>query len=74
MLYRAEVINDELTATGLGLQVGLGYDFRVGRNFSLSPFGNFLMSFGSDAKFNGFSLGEDFNTNLFQFGLGLTWH
>ncbi len=74
MAYRAGDDIDEITATGFGYQVGLGYDFRLGRNFSLSPFLNYLGSVGSDAKLNGSSLGGDFNTNVFQFGLGATFH
>ncbi len=49
--------------TGFGLVGGLGYDARVGRNFSLTPFGNFV--YGS---FDGGS------TNVIQAGIGLTWH
>ena len=74
MTYRADDDVDELTATGLGVQFGLGYDFRLGGNFSLTPFGNFLVAFGADAKFDGISLGENLNPNVFQFGLGLNWH
>jgi len=51
------------TETGFGLVGGLGYDARVGNNFSLSPYANF--AFGS---FDGGS------TNVIQAGLGLTWH
>lgn len=49
--------------TGFGVIAGLGYDARVGTNFSLTPYGNFV--YGS---FDGGS------TNVFQAGLGLTWH
>jgi hypothetical protein len=52
----------------------LGYDFRVGGNFSLSPFLNFLASSGGSLKFDGMDLDIDFNANLVQFGLGVTWH
>ncbi len=49
--------------TGLGLVGGVGYDARVGRNFSLSPYANVL-----HGSFDGGS------TNVFQAGVGLTWH
>jgi hypothetical protein len=65
---------DELSAVGLGLQLGLGYDFRVGSNFSLTPYLNALAAGGADAKFNGIALGEDFNPNLVQFGMAVSWH
>lgn len=65
---------DEITASALGMSVGLGYDARVGRNFSLTPFANILFSAKSDAKFNGASTGLDASFNLVQIGLGFTWH
>lgn len=49
--------------TGFGLIGGLGYDARVGTNFSLTPYANVL--YGS---FEGGS------ANVLQAGLGVTWH
>jgi hypothetical protein len=49
--------------TGLGLTAGLGYDVRVGSNFSVSPYGTFG---GGDH--------EGGSANTFQLGLGVTWH
>lgn len=49
--------------TGFGLVGGVGYDARVGADFSLSPYANIV--YGS---FDGGS------TNVFQAGVGLTWH
>lgn len=74
MTFTADDGFDELTATGLALSVGAGYNFRTGRNFSLTPFINILVNGGADAKINGSSVGEDFNTNVVQFGLGVMWH
>lgn len=51
------------SVTGSGLVIGLGYDARVGDNFSLTPFAN-LVTGSFD---NG-------STNVIQAGLGLTWH
>lgn len=48
---------------GLGLTAGLGYDIRLGTNFSLSPYG--LFAWGD---FDGGS------ANHGQLGLGVTWH
>jgi len=53
----------EGSETGFGLIGGLGWDARVGSNFSLTPYANFV--YGS---FDGGS------TNVVQAGLGLTWH
>ena len=65
---------DELTSSALGISAGAGYDFRVSKNFSLTPYGNILFSGKGDAKFNGTSTGIDASFNLIQVGLGFTWH
>lgn len=49
--------------SGLGLTAGLGYDFRLGTNFSLSPY--MSLAWGD---FEGGS------ANHGQLGLGVTWH
>jgi len=49
--------------TGLGLTAGLGYDVRVGTNFSVTPYGLF-----------GWGDFETLDVNVFQLGLGVTWH
>jgi hypothetical protein len=49
--------------TGGGAVVGLGYDARVGRMFSLTPYLNFMAG-----SFDGGT------ANVVQFGVGLTWH
>lgn len=49
--------------TGVGLVLGLGYDFRVGNNLSLTPF------------WNGFAVRtSNGNANVGQIGLSLTVH
>lgn len=48
---------------GLGLTAGLGYDVRLGTNFSLSPYLRFVWG-----HFEGGS------ANHGQLGLGVTWH
>jgi hypothetical protein len=49
--------------TGLGLSFGLGWDLRVGRNVSLTPF------------YNGFAMGVESGTFFVdQFGVGVTLH
>jgi len=64
----------KLESIGFGVQLGAGYDIRVSRNLSLTPYANYLRAFSAEAKFNGSSLGENLNPNLFQAGVGLTWH
>lgn len=65
---------DDIATTGFGISMGTGYDWRLTRNFSLTPYANYLRSFGGELEVNG--SGTDFSTNidLFQFGLGFTWH
>ena len=52
-----------LSTNGYGLIGGLGYDARVGDNFSLTPYANVL--------YGGF---DHESTSVLQLGLGLTWH
>jgi hypothetical protein len=61
----AEEDNVSLTITedGFGASAGLGYDIRVGSNFSITPYGLFV--WGSF---------DDGSVNHFQGGLGVTWH
>jgi hypothetical protein len=49
--------------TALGATAGLGYDIRVGSNFSITPYGLFVWG-----NFEGGSASH------FQGGLGVTWH
>ena len=64
----------ELESNGFAAGVGAGYDLRVGRMFSLTPYVNLMTSVRSEARFLGQSLGEKLNPNLLQFGIGFTWH
>jgi hypothetical protein len=56
--------------------LGAGYDFRAGQNFSLAPFVGFYGSSPVSVRLNGVALplGQSIKVNLFQIGLGLTWH
>jgi opacity protein-like surface antigen len=65
---------DEITAAGMGISLGLGYDWRLGTNFSLTPYMNWMKSFGAEAEFNGTGTGIDLNSDVLQIGLGFTWH
>jgi hypothetical protein len=63
-----------LESAGLAYQFGAGYDWRVGRNFSLTPYLNFLGMAGGEPKLDGTALGGTLNANVLQFGLGFSWH
>jgi hypothetical protein len=64
----------ELTSVGVAAQFGLGYDVRMSRSFSLTPYANFLSMGGGEPKFNGAGLGGSLSANVVQFGLGFSWH
>lgn len=64
----------KVTSTGLGAEIGAGYDVRLGRNFSLTPYAAFVQGFNGIAKLNGVSNYEKVTPNYVQFGLGFTWH
>jgi hypothetical protein len=63
-----------LESFGVAYQVGAGYDWRVGRNFSLTPYFNFLGMGGGEPKLDGTALGGKLNANVLQLGLGFSWH
>ncbi len=72
--YRAEDEADLLRADALGGQVGVGYELRVARSFSFTPYVNLIGSSKGDLKLNAAPITDDANVSLFQFGVGLTWH
>ena len=61
-------------ALGLGYQFGTGYDIRLARNFSLTPYVNFLGMADSDVKVGGTSMNQKIGTSNMQYGIGFTWH
>lgn len=66
---------NKLTGSGLGLTVGLGYDFRVARNFSLTPVINFSGGALGELQFNGNPSGiTGASVSVAQLALGFTWH
>ena len=63
-----------VTSTGGGVQIGAGYDIRLGRNFSLTPYASFVQGFAGKARVNSVSTSETVKPNYAQIGLGFTWH
>jgi len=63
-----------VTASGVGLIAGLGYDVRVGRMISLTPTGNFYWGSDGDLKDGGTVLIPSVKHTTFDFGLGITFH
>ncbi len=76
MTYRADDGVDEITATAGSFSLGVGYEIRAGRNFSVTPFFNALATAPVSFKLNGApaSAGQDISMNLVQIGVGVTWH
>lgn len=67
--------NDHFAGWGWGVLAGLGYDFRVGRMISLTPVANFY--FGQPGDLNrraGRTLVSGWKQNVFDIGLGITFH
>jgi hypothetical protein len=71
---RDPLFSAKLESTGVAFTFGVGYDWRLGKNFSLTPYLSYFATTGAEAKVNGSSLNEKLNANLFQVGLGFTWH
>lgn len=63
-----ELGNFEVEENGIGLTIGVGYDARVGRNFSLTPFFDIVT-----ASYDGNATEPGGTLNRFAFGLGFTW-
>lgn len=76
MGYMADLGIDEITATAPAGSFGLGYDIRVGRNLSLTPYLNSLATSAVEAKVNGqtLSTGGDIKASLVQLGLAISVH
>jgi len=58
------------TNSALGYQVGAGYDIRLARNFSLTPYATYFGTAGGKLD----SSGAKIDGNVFHIGLGFTWH
>jgi hypothetical protein len=70
--YKASDDVDELTTGGLGLSVGVGYDWMPSRsNFAVIPYVNYLHQASGNAAVNGADTGLSAHANLLQFGVGL---
>jgi len=75
LTHRAEDGTDVITSTGLGPQLGIGYELRIARNLFLAPY--FNVAYGSLAggvKFNGAEILDQATVILAQLGVALTGH
>ena len=62
------------TASGFGFLAGVGYDIRVGGNISLTPVANFYFGSDGDMTENGTKVISSLKHNVFDIGLGITFH
>jgi hypothetical protein len=69
-----QVENVSINKTGLGVLGGLGYDIRVGRNISITPCANYYYGKPGDVTVLGEPVLPGFNYNVFDFGIGITFH
>lgn len=76
LAYMEDDGTDEYSAAGPAAVVGVGYEIRVTRNMSLTPFLNSMASGNTELRVNDqvVATNADFKLNLVQVGLGLTWH
>jgi hypothetical protein len=76
MTYTEDDGINKITATAPAGSIGLGFDFRVGKMLSVTPFVNVLASSAVSFNVNGIKVptGQDLKLNLVHAGLGLTWH
>jgi len=72
--YQETGVGIDDKALGGAFQAGLGYDLRVGRNFSLTPYASYVTMAHADVKSGGASTGATMGSNNMQYGIGFTWH
>jgi hypothetical protein len=71
--HRADDGVDVITSTGLGPQMGIGYEFGFGRKWTLAPFFNLATGIlAGGVKFNGGQAVDQVNVSFFQLGVTLT--
>ena len=64
--------NDQLSTRSVGVQLGAGYEFRVGQKLYLSNYLNLLASSYGSLQSGGDQVVDDVNVTLVQIGVGLT--
>ena len=62
------------TASGFGFVAGAGFDIRVGAMISITPVANFYFGSDGDMKSGGSTLVTGWKHNVYDFGLGITFH
>ena len=72
VMHRATDGTDVVTSSGIGPEMGVGYEYPVGR-WRLAPFAHYSVGvFGGDVKFNGGTAAGSATVSFFQVGATLT--
>ncbi|MDX1396260.1 MAG: hypothetical protein R3195_17905 [Gemmatimonadota bacterium] len=74
MGFRATEDGDALTSLAFGINAGIGYDFAVKDDLSITPFASLSLAPFADLKFNGELAQGGATLGLLKGGLSLTWH
>ena len=72
VMHRTSDGTDVVTSSGIGPQMGVGYEYRVGRAWLLAPFVQYSVGvFGGDVKFNGGQAASGATVSFLQVGAAL---
>jgi outer membrane autotransporter protein len=72
-MHRTNDGTDVVTSSGIGPQLGVGYEYPVSRGWRIAPFAHYSVGvFGGDVKFNGGQAAGSATVSFFQVGASLT--
>jgi hypothetical protein len=73
VMHRTNDGTDVVTSSGIGPQLGVGYEYPVSRGWRIAPFAHYSVGvFGGDVKFNGGQAAGSATVSFFQVGASLT--
>ena len=73
VMHRASDGTDVVTSSGVGPQLGVGYEYAVGHGWLMAPFVHYAIGvFGGDVKFNGGQAASGATVSFLQVGANLT--
>jgi len=73
VMHRASDGTDVVTSSGIGPQLGIGYEHAASRSWLVAPFVHYSVGvFGGDVKFNGGQAAERATVSFLQVGVSLT--
>jgi hypothetical protein len=73
VMHRASDGTDVVTSSGIGPQMGVGYEHAASRSWLIAPFVHYSVGvFGGDVKFNGGQAASRATVSFLQVGVSLT--